>query len=130
MAYELTYGLIPDGLLVCHRCDNPPCCNPAHLFLGDARDNVTDAMLKGRLAYGDRNGARVKPQNLARGKNNSQSKLTAAAVLDIRSYGPARIPFQALAAQYGVTRHAIWHAATGKTWAWVKDTTKAAEVRR
>lgn len=47
VAWTLTNGPIPDGLMVCHRCDNPPCCNPAHLFLGSARDNVIDMVTKG-----------------------------------------------------------------------------------
>lgn len=48
VAFELWHGPIPDGLLVCHRCDNRPCCNPAHLFVGTAKDNAEDMMAKGR----------------------------------------------------------------------------------
>jgi hypothetical protein len=48
LAYEMWIGPIPAGMLVCHRCDNPPCFNPAHLFLGSKRDNLVDAALKGR----------------------------------------------------------------------------------
>lgn len=46
LAYELAYGPIPDGLYVCHRCDNPRCIRPDHLFLGTNRDNQLDAMAK------------------------------------------------------------------------------------
>ena len=48
VAWELTNGEIPNGLMVLHTCDNPPCCNPNHLFLGTAQDNSLDMMSKGR----------------------------------------------------------------------------------
>lgn len=51
VAYELEFGEIPDGLLICHVCDNPPCCNPWHLVAATAKDNTTDMIHKGRANF-------------------------------------------------------------------------------
>lgn len=61
MAYELTHGPLPAGQFACHRCDNPCCCNPSHLFAGTAKANQSDMAKKKRSTWGSR---------------NSQSKLT------------------------------------------------------
>ena len=52
VAYRLTFGPIPEGMVVRHICDNPPCCNPEHLLLGTQSDNNKDSVARGR--WGDR----------------------------------------------------------------------------
>ena len=69
-AWELVYGPIPDGLIVCHSCDVGHCCNPAHLFLGTYKDNMEDAARKGRMPRGDKNGSRLHPERIRRGENH------------------------------------------------------------
>lgn len=54
VAYEIINGPITDGLFVCHRCDNPRCVRPDHLFLGTQADNMADMIKKGRQARGDK----------------------------------------------------------------------------
>src|SRR6266542_5251028 len=53
-AFELTYGAVLPGMQVCHTCDNPPCCNPKHLWVGTPADNMTDRIRKGRGSKGGR----------------------------------------------------------------------------
>lgn len=89
MAWAAVHGDIPEGMDVLHACDNPPCCNPRHLFLGTDADNAADRNAKGRQA---------------RGEGNGRAKLTAADVATIRA---ASGPHTALAREHGVSAWTI-----------------------
>ena len=104
LAYELVNGPIPDGLFVCHRCDNPPCVNPAHLFLGTNAENNADAGAKGHMAR-DTSGDR-----------NPSSRLTSQDVVAIREMHRAGATCTALGRVFGVSRQAVSLAARGETW--------------
>lgn len=88
-------GKIPDGLCVLHKCDNPPCCNPAHLFLGTNQDNMTDKALKKRC-------------NTPKGEKSGCSVLKTKEVLEIRRIHAANEMSQrAIAKKFGVGFKAI-----------------------
>lgn len=126
ISYELAYGTIPDGLLVCHTCDNKRCVRPEHLFLGTNADNMRDMAQKGRhyshtkpdrLPTGDRNGARTKPERHARGERGGKAKLTNTDVQAIRSeYDSGGISHAALARRFGVCETSIRNIINRKTW--------------
>lgn len=95
---------LTDELLVCHRCDNPSCVNPLHLFLGTASDNSQDMVDKGRL-------------NIMHGTKNPASKLNARAVKYIRKHGrKGDGSVQRLAQKYGVNDSTILGVLNGLTW--------------
>lgn len=65
VSYQIFVGEIPDGMFVCHKCDNPSCCNPKHLFLGTATDNYHDCLSKGRWRPGSGNRSKGAQSNHA-----------------------------------------------------------------
>lgn len=101
-AYEVHVGPIPKGMFVLHRCDNPPCCNPAHLFLGTQLDNMRDKFAKGRHRPAGPKGDRC-----------SLTKLTETQVREIRASTAAN---GELAQQFGVHPRTIYDVRRGHTW--------------
>ncbi len=97
-AYERLNGLIPDGVFICHRCDNTSCCNPDHLFLGDHQDNMDDMVNKGRQANGEK---------------NSRSKLKEFQVLEIRLDERS---LREIAVDYDVSKMTISRVKRRKLW--------------
>ena len=131
IAYTYAKGPIPDGLVVCHACDNKRCVRPDHLFLGTTRDNVLDAKRKGRLASGDRNGARLHPEKMTRGDKhwshlhpelhqgemNGRARLTREQVETIRTrYAAGGVSQFALADEYHVAQTTISAVLRRETW--------------
>jgi len=107
VAYELAYGPIANDLWVLHRCDNPPCVRPDHLFLGTHRDNMNDATQKRRMAFGDRQGMRKHPEKLKRGLNHWNGKLSDNDVTSIRARRAAGEGNNALAREFHVAHSTV-----------------------
>ena len=105
ISWLLHNGEILDGLLVCHRCDNPACVNPSHLFLGTQKDNIGDMHKKERGMVGEK---------------QKMHKLTEKQVIEIREkYIPYKYSEYKLAEEYGVARTTIQAIVEYKTWAHV-----------
>lgn len=104
LAYLTWKGEIPEGYFVCHKCDNPSCINPEHLFVGTRQDNVDDRERKGRNV-------------VKTGEEQPLAKLTKKAVKDARwEYYYKRTKISVLAKMYGVSYPAMKNAIVGKTW--------------
>lgn len=102
MTYSMLVGSIPAGIKVLHKCDNRPCCNPDHLFLGTQAENMADMMAK---------------QRQARGERSHWAKLTEADVIEIRErYEAGGISYRQLSMDYPVMETTIHAIVTRKLW--------------
>jgi hypothetical protein len=105
LSYEIHKGPIPNGLYVCHACDNPPCVNPRHLWIGDDAANQRDKALKGRAPRGER---------------HHRAKLTADDVRAIRRLYPQSSQTE-IAARYRMNQTVISDIVRGASWKHVTD---------
>lgn len=110
VSWELQHGPIPEGVLVCHRCDTRLCVNPAHLFLGSYRENNQDTIRKGRAMTGER---------------HHFAKLTRPQVVEIRTALTAGATQQSLADRFSVSSGAIQAIHAGRNW---KEVSSADQV--
>jgi hypothetical protein len=101
VAYELAVGAIPDGMFVCHRCDNPRRVRPSHLFLGSHAENMADMVIKGRSAH-------------MHGDLNGRAKLEPEAIASIRSSAGR---YSQIARRFGVTPSAVGMIKRRERWA-------------
>ncbi len=129
-SWEIHNGPIPAGLDVCHKCDNPSCVRPDHLFLGTEQENLDDMKRKGRAATGDRNGVRKHPERVARGDRsgpklypekhqgafNGATKLTDHQVVEIRQLSATGTSQAELGRRFKVSAGAVGHIVRGETW--------------
>jgi len=108
MAWEIVYGPIPKGLHCLHKCDNPSCVNPSHLYIGTNLDNVRDRMNRNRQSY-------------TKGEKNGKSKLTDDKVKEIRDLLKAGHTQQSVANQFNVSRPLIGYIKRGVIWKHLKQ---------
>jgi hypothetical protein len=149
VAFALANGPVPAGQCVCHRCDNPPCVNPAHLFLGTQQENMRDmsrkrrghaltadqvaevrALREGGLTvrevaarFGVSAATVTRDVRLgrAKGERNAKARLTADEVQAIRAFRRAGMPTTFLSRIYGVTKGAVSSIARRKSWRHLPD---------
>ena len=113
-SWEMHNGPIPEGMFVCHTCDNPLCVNPNHLFLGTHSDNMADAANKDRMRRWER----------ARGESHGNAKLTEDQVYEIRD--DTRMPKE-IAKEYGVNGPAVSKIQLRRSWKHLPERERADE---
>ena len=101
-SYQSVYGSIPAGLYVCHKCDNPLCINPFHLFAATHRENMADMRRKGRSRVGEK---------------NHKVKLSESEVIEIRTrYSQGNVTQIRLAQEYGIGETQVWRIIHNIKW--------------
>lgn len=119
VAYFLARGEFDARLFVCHHCDNPPCVNPAHLFLGTQRDNLMDMYSKGRGSVGERHRSRMHPETVKRGESHPNALLDEASVYEIRRRVGGGESQRVVGLDFGIGQAQVSRVVHRKQWAHV-----------
>jgi len=106
ISWYLTYGKIPQDMWVLHKCDNPICCNPQHLFLGNNQDNINDKVLKNR-------------QSRLFGERNGRSKLTIRDIKEIRKLHINGYSYRDITSVFPISFTQTARIIRGESWSWV-----------
>ena len=101
VSYLIHKGQIPEGMLVCHSCDNPECVNPEHLFLGTPKDNMDDMKSKGR------------EKRQSKGENANMAKLKDSEVIEIRELRKQKVPAKLIAIRYNISANYVYQICAG-----------------
>lgn len=120
IAWALAYGDIPEGIFVLHRCDNPQCVRPTHLFLGTHADNGRDKAEKGRARapQGDQNYTRNHPE-IVRGERNPNSKLKESDVVLAKEMLSSGASLKSIAERLKISVCTACEISMGKRWSHV-----------
>lgn len=118
LSYIIHYGEIPKGLLICHKCNNPSCCNPCHLYAGTPKENMQDCKNSGRLkSYENIR----KYQQTHFGEKHPRAKLTENQVLKIKKLLSKGIKQGILAEKFNISRQTISNINVGNGWRHLND---------
>jgi hypothetical protein len=115
-AYELHYGSIPKGKIVCHRCNQRLCVNPRHLYIGTYKDNYDDMARSGNNYPPP---GPTKEEHRARGERNGRAELTEEEVLDIYRRISSGEKVSKIATAYGINRSIVSDIKRGRSWRWL-----------
>lgn|SRR5574343_112608 len=115
VSWILTHGEIPNNLWVLHRCDNPPCVNPLHLFLGTGKDNTQDMISKGRYKNNSHH-----LRGKMTGEKNRRATITNSQVPVIRELLAQGMKQSKIARKLGISKFVVWSIKAGACWNHVK----------
>jgi len=104
LSYEIHNGAIPEGMVVCHKCDNPSCVNPDHLFIGTQAENMLDKKNKGRA------------KGAHKGGEHALAKLDSAKVCEIRNLMASGVKHREITKKYKISMSTLTDIKSGKTW--------------
>ena len=113
LSWEIHNGTIPSGLCILHKCDNPICCNPNHLFLGTKRDNIIDCYSKKRRPI----------NNWCQGEKNPSSKLNEKNIIDIRQLLNKGLKQLEIALSFNISQSTVSSIKRNKLWSCIDGNT-------